>query len=51
MSKSNMNFAVNGNAVVCNIIDGEIRARMALEIIQKKRVNTKNLELLILQVL
>lgn len=29
MSKSNMNFAVNENAVVCNIIDGEIRARIA----------------------
>lgn len=29
MSKSYMNFSVNGNAVVCNIIDGEIRARMA----------------------
>lgn len=24
-----MNFAVNGNAVVCNMLDGEIRARMA----------------------
>lgn len=24
-----MNFAVNGNAVVCNMLDGEIRARLA----------------------
>lgn len=28
MSKSNMSFAVNENAVICNMLDGEIKGRM-----------------------
>ena len=28
MVKSHMNFAVNENAVVCNLINGEIKYRM-----------------------
>lgn len=29
MLESNMSFSVNGNAVVCNMLDGEIKARMS----------------------
>jgi len=43
MSKSNMNFAVNGNAVVCNIIDGEIRARIATRNNPEKKSQYKKL--------
>ena len=28
MPKFNMNFTVNGNSVVCNLLNGEIQGRM-----------------------
>lgn len=39
--KSNMNFAVDGNAVVCNMIDGEIKARIVTRKNPEKKVITK----------
>ena len=41
-----MNFAVNGNAVVCNIIDGEIRARMASRNDPEKKQRYKELRVI-----
>ena len=36
-SQSHMNFAVNGNAIVCNIINGEIKGRLACRDDERKR--------------
>lgn len=41
-----MNFAVNGNAVVCNMLDGEIRARMASRNNPEKKEYYKNLRVI-----
>lgn len=41
-----MNFAVNGNAVVCNMLDGEIRARMASRNNPEKKQYYKDLRVI-----